>query len=374
MVSPSLSPSFRRLSAFPKRIVVKIGSSLLAREGRIHRPSVRRYVEFLTALRARSEVALVTSGAVASADLEVGPGDALAAKQARAAVGQVHLMEMYRREFARSDLRVGQLLLAETLLKHRLSWLNARNTLMTLFRYGVVPIINENDPVAVEELKFGDNDALGAIVSALVDADLYVILSDVEGLFTDFGTASARLVEEVNKIDASVEREAGGSGSTVGTGGMASKLRAAKIAGRYGVPTLIASGRSPDLLQRVGIDMRGTLFHPERRTVKGPRAWMASALHLGGRLVVDGGAEAALTKKRSSLLPSGVTAVEGRFHAGDLVAVVNEEGREIARGLVNYSSYEVQRIRGKKTHQIAETLGHAAHDEIIHRDHLLTSS
>lgn len=374
---------FRRLPHPIHRIVLKIGSSLITKGGRLHTPSLVRFVDLIVRLRERgAQVALVTSGAVASARHLLPPGHeaTLPEKQALSSVGQVHLMERYRKAFERKKVKVGQVLLSEYVLKHRPSYINARTTFTALNGLGVLPIINENDVMSVEELKFDSNDALGAVVCGLIDADLYVILSDVDGLYRNFGTPQAERLTTVRGVDASIEREAGGSRSAVGTGGMASKVAAARRAGRFGVPTLIASGRHKDLYGALMAEGKGTLFlppdwlgdtSPQLKNHGSKKIWLASTIHTQGRLFVDGGAASALTEKKSSLLPSGIRKVEGDFHAGDVVAIVNASGKELARGVSTYSSYEVRLIQGLKTSEIAAKLGYRNADEVVHRDNLL---
>jgi glutamate 5-kinase len=366
------------LARFPqplKRVIIKIGSSLLTKEKRIDPASIRRYASFIADLRLRGlEVALVSSGAVASAgDLREDPS--LPTRQALASIGQVHLMDRYRRSFEKHKIRVAQVLLSEYLLKDRPSYLNASVTLKTLFKMGVLPIINENDAVSTEELQFGDNDVLGAIVAGLCQADLYIILSDVDGLFLDYGKPHARLLPVVDHISADLEKEAGGSRSSVGRGGMSSKLRAAKLALKFKVPTLISNGRKNKLFQTIFQEGAGTLFLTPGNALRGKKAWIASAINLSGQLILDSGAAEAIRQRGSSLLPSGVVDVKGHFHAGELCLLKNEAGVEIGKGISRYSSYEVEKIKGKKSSEITGILKIAKdrfHKEIIHRDELVT--
>lgn len=357
-----------------KRLVIKVGSSLLTKNGRINAGEIRRYASLIEELhREGYQVALVTSGAVASAGIPA-PSKSLPVRQALASVGQVRLMEIYRKIFEKKKIPVGQVLLSEYLLKHRPSYLNARFTLGTLFELKVLPIINENDVVSTEELKFGDNDTLGAIVAGLIEADLYVILSDVDGLYRDFGTPRQALVERVEVIDAAISKEAGGSGSEVGTGGMASKVRAAKLAFRFGIPTLITNGRASGLRIAILKKNRGTLFVPPlvpENKINRKKTWIASGLNLPGKIHVDSGAEEALLKKSSSLLASGIERVEGNFHSGDVCSVYGKRGREIARGISNFSSYEVRKIMGRHSREIPSLLGETSYEEVIHRDNLV---
>ncbi len=355
----------------PRRLVIKIGSSLLTKNKVIDGDQIARYADLVARLlKEKYEVALVTSGAVASAGLSVAPGS-LPLRQALASVGQVHLMEMYRKVFAKKKIPVGQVLLSEYLLKHRPSYLNASSALRTLFELKVLPIINENDVVSTEELKFGDNDTLGAIVAGLIHADQYVILSDVDGLYRRFGSPEQELIPRVNRIDSHLEKEAGGSGSAVGTGGMASKVRAAKLAFTFAIPTLIMNGRSKDLFGDILGGKKGTLFVPPQSGVNKKKTWIASTINLPGKISVDSGAEEALTRKNSSLLASGVVRVDGNFHSGDICSVLGMRGRVIAKGICNFSSYDLRKIMGRHSREIPMLLGETSYEEVIHRDNLV---
>jgi len=324
------------------------------------------------------EVIIVSSGAIAAGLAKLGlkkaKGMPLSLKQAAAAIGQSGLIRVYERMFAAHGRKVAQILLTRDDLSNRMRFLNARNTLQTLLDYGVIPIINENDTVSVDEIKFGDNDNLSAMVTHLVDADMLVILSDVDGLFTADPRLdpSAVLIPLVKRITAEVERGAGDAQTPVGTGGMRSKLMIAKKLGAYGAPMVIVNGKKNVVLQALfeGRDM-GTLFLPKSEKQESRKYWIAFTVKSKGRLVVDDGGRAALVQRGKSLLPGGVVKVEGSFKVGDCVTCVDLAGNTFARGLVKYSSGQLDRIKGLKTSQIESVLGHKDYDEVIHRDDLV---
>ena len=295
-------------------------------------------------------------------------------KQAAAAVGQSGLMWIYEKTFGAHDKKVAQILLTREDLSSRTRFLNARNTLQTLLEYGVVPIVNENDTVAVDEIKFGDNDNLSGMVVHLADADLLVILSDIDGLYTADPRLlpSATLIPVVEKITAEMERGAGDALTTVGTGGMRSKIMAAKKVGAYGVPMVIINGRKHGSLQALfdGKDI-GTIFLPKEERNRSRQHWIAYTASSNGVVVVDDGGREALVSKGRSLLPGGIVRVEGTFKAGDCVNCSDSRGNIFARGLTKYSSADVDRIKGLRTSQIASVLGHKDYDEVIHRDDLV---
>ena len=326
--------------------------------------------------RAGIEVAVVSSGAVAAArgrfpDLRGRPD--LPAKQMLAAIGQVRLMQLYDRYFNDHRIAVAQALLAPGDLGRRRGYLNARSTLLGLLRNRVVPIINENDVVATEELKFGDNDTLSAVVAGLIDADLLLILTDIAGLFTadPRQNADATLIREVSELSSRIERLAGGSGSRHGTGGMVTKLRAARLATSAGIPIIIADGRVDQAVRRAIDGDIGTRFHAADDRLDARRRWLRA--HLGGKgaIVVDDGASRALLYLGRSLLPIGVTDVVGRFEQGDPVEVRDRQGHTVAYGLTSYASPDVQRIMRIHSECIRATLGYTHGDEVIHRDNLV---
>jgi glutamate 5-kinase len=312
--------------------------------------------------RQGKELVLVSSGAVGAGMGVMGyerrPGE-LAELQACAAVGQSRLMAIYEKLFGEHDLSVAQILLTHEDLEHHERHLNARNTLVTLLRHGIIPIINENDAVSFTELKFGDNDKLSALVASLLPADLLVILTTVDGLIENFGKATARTLPLVERIDSRLETMAGGTDSVTAVGGMASKLQAAKIVVRSGIPLVIASGRKRRSLVRVlaGED-EGTLFVPEPRRLQGRKRWIAFFHHPKGTLVVDPGARKALRENGKSLLPPGISRCDGDFATGEVVRICDQDGTEFARGLAGFSSGE---IRSRELKRV----------EVVHRDNLV---
>lgn len=327
-------------------------------------------------VNAGREVVLVSSGAISAGMSRLGltqPPATIPAQQAVAAIGQGLLMQVYEKLFAEYGHIVAQVLLTREDFTSRQRYLNSRNTFSELLQYGVIPIVNENDTVAVDEIKFGDNDTLSALVAALVGADLLLILSDVDGVYTadPRQDPTARLINTVEDID-SLGVAAGGAGTDRGTGGMATKLQAARIATRSGVPMIIARGSCDNIIHAVlTAQPVGTLFVPEEAKLNSRKRWLAFYQRPRGRVVVDDGAAAALVKAGKSLLPIGVTRVEGSFRKGDLIAVTDLQGREIARGLSNYGADELSRIRGRRSREIEAVLGYKACDEVIHRDNLV---
>lgn len=362
-----------------KRVVIKIGSRVLTAEGE------GLDDVFLAALAGEvahqrekgREVIIVSSGAVAAGvkalGLETRPRT-IPQKQAAAAVGQSKLMQAYERAFSRHELKVAQMLLTRDDLANRLRFLNARATMDALLAFGVVPVINENDTVVVEEIKFGDNDNLSALVSSLVEAHLLIILTDIDGFYDadPRSNPDARLVPLVKAVTREVERAAGGSGSVIGTGGMATKLAAAKRVGRYGVPTLIVNGRKSGTLAEAlaGVEV-GTLILPSGESLNRRKHWIAYTLRPRGRIFIDTGALVALTRHGKSLLPSGVVKVEGDFDRGACVLVCGPDGKEFARGIIDYSRREMEQICGCRSGEIEKCLGYRYGDEIIHRDNLV---
>jgi glutamate 5-kinase len=360
-----------------RRIVVKVGSSVLSNTDGIRHESVARLAHHLTKLHNENkEVVLVTSGAVASGLSRLGlkgRPKTIPGKQAAAAVGQIALMALYERYFSAGDVRVAQILLTHDDLANRQRYLNAKRTMLTLLTAGVVPIVNENDTVAVEEIQFGDNDNLSALVAVLIEADLLVILSDVGGLYDKDPrvSADACLIPIVEQVNDALFAAAGGAG-TLGRGGMVSKLQAAQKAGLSGIPTIVADGRQEDILAAVFDPARevGTLFLPVADRLTSRKHWIAYTLKPAGELVVDAGASQAIRDRGRSLLPPGVRAVQGAFSEGECVTCLDENGRPFARGLVNYSSEALERIKGVHTNKVEQILGYKISDEVIHRDDL----
>jgi glutamate 5-kinase len=368
-----------RLLRRVRRAVVKIGSNVLAGPSGLRRERVRALAGEIAAESAGGrQIVVVTSGAVAAGASRLGregPGRGrIEWRQAAAAVGQIGLMAAYERAFAAHERQVAQVLLTHADLADRRRYLNARHTLLTLLDLGVVPIVNENDTVAVEELRFGDNDNLSALTAALVEADVLVMLSDVEGLYTSDPRLDpeASVVRVARAGDEVVERAAGPARSGVGTGGMASKVAAARKAAAAGIPPVIADGTRDGVLAAV-FDAEaetGTLVLADGDPLTRRKHWIAYTLKPAGILRVDAGAERAVARGGRSLLPSGVRVVEGTFGVGDCVRCVDPEGREFARGLVNYSAVELEKIKGAHTRDIERLLGYKGSDEVIHRDDL----
>jgi glutamate 5-kinase len=367
-----------RLLRRVRRAVVKVGSNVLAGPAGLRRERIRALAGEIAALVAGGrQIVVVTSGAVAAGMARVGrPATRLEGRQAAAAVGQISLMAAYERAFAAHEDRVvAQVLLTHADLADRRRYLNARHTLRTLLTLGVIPIVNENDTVAVEELQFGDNDNLSAQTASLIEADLLVMLTDVAGLHTGDPRldAGATLVPVVRTDDALFARGAGPAQSTVGTGGMASKLAAARKAAAAGIPTVIADGTRDGVLGAVfdpGAEI-GTLVVVDGDRLARRKHWIAYTLKPSGTLRVDAGAERAVTEGGRSLLPSGVHTVEGAFGVGDCVRCLGPDGREFARGLVNYAAAELGKIKGAHTRDIERLLGYKGSDEVIHRDDLV---
>jgi glutamate 5-kinase len=366
-----------------KRVVVKVGSALLRDpQGGLRESVVAHIVQQLCALRHQGhEVLLVSSGAVALGIQVLGTQGiprTIVYQQAAAAIGQSHLIWTYERLFGVFQQKVAQILLTHEDLRSRTRYLNARNTLLTLLQYGVIPIINENDTVSVEEIRFGDNDTLSAMVCNLVDADILVILTHLEGLYTADPRLhpEATLISVVEKIDARVEAMASSATHQTGRGGMASKIRAAKIAGSNGIHTYIANGIHPDaVLRLLAGDQVGTHILPPAPTrLSSRKRWIGYALKARGEVVVNEGAKFALTTQGKSLLPAGVIKVSGDFRFGDPVICVDTTAHRFAQGLVNYSAVELQAISGQQTAYIETILGYKGADEVIHRDNLVVFS
>jgi glutamate 5-kinase len=366
-----------RLAA-ARRVVVKVGSALLVEgsTGRVNRAWLDSLAEDLAAIRARGqEVVLVSSGAIALGRRELGLAAGrlkLEESQAAAAVGQIRLAHAWKEVLEQRGFTVAQVLLTLGDTEERRRYLNARNTLTTLLRLGAIPVINENDTVATAEIRYGDNDRLGARVAQMVSADCLVLLSDVDGLYTADPTRDpdARFVAEVLRITPEIEAMAGGSSSEVGSGGMATKVMAAKIAVAAGCSLCIAAGRELNPLRRVEAGARCTWFVAEASPVTVRKQWIAGLLRPAGELAVDEGAVRAL-RAGKSLLPAGVVQVKGRFDRGDAVLVRDPRGVEIARGLAAYSSADAERIRGRRSAELEALLGYRGRDEMIHRDDLV---
>jgi glutamate 5-kinase len=346
------------------RIVVKLGTGVLTDSRK--QPDLAQMGQLVAQVaeqrQAGREIVLVSSGAVGAGMGALGyekrPSD-LAELQACAAVGQSRLMAIYEKLFGAHGLSVAQILLTHDDLEHHERHLNARNTLVTLLSHGVVPIINENDVVSFTELKFGDNDKLSALVASLLPADLLIVLTSVDGVLEDFGKANARTIPVIERVDEALEQKAGGTDSATSVGGMASKIQAAKIAIRSGIPLVIASGRKKGVLARVVAgEEEGTLFVPRPTRLQGRKRWIAFFHHPKGALFVDAGAKKALREGGKSLLPPGVTRCDGEFAAGEVVRICDLDGTEFARGIAGFDAAE---IKGRKL----------THVEVVHRDNLV---
>ncbi|MFP5462349.1 MAG: glutamate 5-kinase [Gammaproteobacteria bacterium] len=362
-----------------RRIVVKVGSSLVTDEGRgLDAAAISQWGEQIARLRGMGkDVVMVSSGAIAEGMKRLGwakrPKE-MHEQQAAAAVGQMGLAQVYESCFREHGLATAQVLLTHDDLADRKRYLNARSTLLTLLQLGVVPIINENDTVVTDEIKFGDNDTLGALVTNLIDADCLVILTDQQGLFTadPRRDPQAKLLSQVAAGDPVLETMAGGAGSSIGKGGMITKVLAARRAASGGAHTVVASGREPAVLVRLaqGEDI-GTQFVAQTPRLAARKKWMADHLQLRGSVRIDAGAVRAVQREGKSLLPIGVIDVIGDFERGEVVACLDPEGREIARGLINYSSSEARRIMRRPSAEIEGILGFVEESELIHRDNLV---
>ncbi len=359
-------------------IIVKVGTSTLTgRTRRLSRPAMLELVRQIVALRARgNRVVLVSSGAMAAGREILGHPDMpnhLPAKQMLSAVGQGHLMEVYGLLFGLYDVRIGQVLLTHDDLSHRTRYLNARDTLQTLLAFGIVPVVNENDTVAVEEIKVGDNDNLSAMIAVMLNAALLVLLTDQDGLYDRDPRLDpeARLITRVDTIDEGIFALAGARVSGLGVGGMATKIQAAQLATRSGTRTVIANGEAPDVLLRIAAgETVGTAFVPALGHIESRKRWML-AERPQGTLKIDAGAARVLLREGASLLPVGIKKMTGSFDRGAVVRVENAEGHALAKGLVNYGSAELEKVIGQRSDSIAGILGYTYGDEAIHRDNLV---
>ncbi|HZK18187.1 MAG TPA: glutamate 5-kinase [Clostridia bacterium] len=360
------------------RLLVKIGTSSLTYEtGKLNISQLEKLVRELADLHNQGkEVILVSSGAVGAGLGRLG-WDAkprtIPEKQAAAAVGQGALLHMYEKLFAEYGVTVGQILLTREDFSDRRRFLNARNCLEVLMRYGVIPVINENDTVSIDELRFGDNDMLAALVAGCTDADLVIILSDIDGFYAGNPRENpdARLIDFIEEITPDIEELAGGAGSKSATGGMISKLNAAKVTMHSGIPMVLARATEGGVISRiVNGDPLGTIFLPEGKLVNKKR-WIAYGSTVQGKVFVDAGAARAILRHGKSLLPSGVTGVEGVFEMGNTVSIIGPGGGEIARGVASYSCEDIAKIKGLQTDEIEKVLGRKDYDEIIHRNNLV---
>lgn len=361
------------------RVVIKVGSSTIAYpNGLLNLNRIDSLARQLSDLQNRGiEILLVSSGAIGAGMGKLGLTDrpsTIPDKQACAAVGQGILMHMYEKSFSEYSQTVAQILLTKEDITHRKRFLNARNALFALIGMGVIPIINENDAVAVEEIKIGENDTLSALVASLVEADLLIILSDIDGLYNCNPSTNkdAKLISWVDTITSETENCASGSGSNLGTGGMISKIEAAKVATSSGTPMVIVNGDSPQILNDVlaGKEV-GTWFKQKERRLHARKRWIALGTASRGTLIVDSGAAGALSNGENSLLSSGILRVKGVFAEGMIVSIVDENDKEIGRGMVNYNSFEIDAIKGLKSSEIEKKLGYKNYDEVIHINNMV---
>lgn len=355
-----------------KVIVVKIGTNIITYpDGKIDLGQIENLASQVSDLKGNGiRVIIVTSGAIGAGMAELGlkkrPRD-ISELQMCAAIGQGRLIEAYSQVFKKKGYIVAQILLTSEDLRSRSRFLNARNTMLRLLDRGIIPIVNENDTVAVEEIKFGDNDRLSALVANLVQADLLIVLSDVDGLYDREG----HVIQRVSRITKEIEDLCGKSTSILGTGGMKTKLEAARIVTRAGESMIIANGRTPGVLERIFRgEPIGTYFEPHVEGLTARKRWLAFFTKPHGNIIIDRGAEEALIKRGKSLLASGIVEVRGNFKVGDVVNIISQDGKRIACGLVNYSSGELEKIKGLKTSQIQGVLGYKTSDEVVHRNNM----
>jgi glutamate 5-kinase len=362
-----------------KRLVVKIGSNIIADVNKgLDTKRIASIASEISELQDTGyDIVIVSSGAIAAGmrklALKEKPKD-IKFKQAAAAVGQSSLMWAYERSFGDYGKKVAQVLLTRDDFSDRKKYINSKNTILTLLSYGIIPIINENDTVATDEIKFGDNDYLASLVAGLIEAERFIILSDVEGLYTEDPrhSAKAKVIEHVEEITPELEKIADSAGSAVGTGGMYSKIIAAKRAVNHGIIVHIISGRKDGLITSLMKGNHyGTVFKPRKEKLSSKKGWIAYGSRSKGSIVIDEGAVRALIQGGKSLLPSGIISVEGDFEIGDAVYCIDSKGNRIAKGLSNYSSLEFGKIKGRKTSEIEKVLGYKYSDEAIHRDNLV---
>ncbi len=366
-------------AAQTRRWVIKIGSALLTDNGEgLALAALDHWVEQIAALKhAGHDIVLVSSGAVAEGITRLGWNtrpEALHDLQAAAAVGQAGLIQAYEARFNQYQLTTAQILLVHEDLSSRTRYLNARQTLQSLLQYNVIPIVNENDSVATDEIRFGDNDTLAGQVANLIDADTLVILTDQHGVYNDDPRShpDATLIAECDVHDSMLDQAAKDGSGSLGRGGMTTKIKAARLAARSGASTIIANGLEPNVISRLANDESiGTLLCNKRKPIAPRKQWLSGSLTVQGSLTLDDGAVRVLSQSGSSLLPVGVTSVDGRFRRGELVSCLNSQGKEIARGLVNYNSDEAIKIAGQSSKQLKNILGYGGDEEIIHRDNLV---
>jgi glutamate 5-kinase len=367
-----------QILARTRRVVIKVGSAVMTTAEGLNHAFINGLTDNIAQLLKKdTEVILVSSGAIAAGFKKIGlpaKPTAIPQKQAVAAIGQTTLMQNYEQAFDRHGVKVAQLLLTRNDLANRQRYLNARNTLFTLLNWRVIPIINENDTVAVEEIQFGDNDNLSALISSLVQAELLIILTDIDGLYDQDPREhdDACRLSLVEKIDSQLERAAGRQPGVIGSGGMFSKIQAAKKAASVGIPTIIAHGLKPNIIERIFAgEEEGTLILSPAAKMRSRQYWLAYTTNPAGDIVVDDGARQVLRFQGKSLLPAGVVGVKGRFTAGAAVRLVDTNGEVIGIGLSNYSANDLACIKGLKTCDIKQSLGFKGYDEVVHRDNMV---
>ena len=362
-----------------KRIVIKVGTSTLTdKRGMLDRSYLTSLASQIAGLKSKgADVLLVTSGAIRAGMEKLGMSErpkTMPEKQAAAAVGQGLLMQVYSEVFGLHGISVGQVLLTREDFGDRRRYLNARNTMLTLFRHGIVPIVNENDTVAVDEIRVGDNDNLAALVASSLEADLLILLSDVSGLYdADPGkSSSAKVISVVTELDDKIRTAAGDAGSSDGTGGMRTKLDAAEIAMNSGIIMFVADGRQSNVITEIAAGKQiGTAFIPKEECLRSRKRWIAFGAPVKGGITVNDGAKKMICERGKSLLAAGITGVEGKFSSGDMVKVLDKDGNSFACGFVNYNAGELERIKGKQSSEIEKVLGYKDFDEVIHRDNMV---
>jgi glutamate 5-kinase len=362
-----------------RRVVIKVGSAILTSADGLDQQVIGNLAREISFLHdSGREVILITSGAVAAGKRKLGfddrHGPTIRQKQALAAIGQSRLMHDYDEAFARYGKNIAQILLTHADLADRKRYLNVRNTLLTLFDFGVIPVVNENDSVSSEELKFSDNDTLGALLANLIEAEMFICLTDVDALYdrNPLTDPDARPIYTVAEVTPEIEAMAGNSKSVLGTGGMQSKIRAAKMVSSGGGSSFIGPGRRPDILKHLfSGEMVGTFFLPKREKMQSRKRWLAYVLKPKGTVTLDEGACTAITRMGKSLLPSGILRVDGVFGVGDPVTCIDRDQHPVAIGLTNFSSANIQKIKGLRSDNIARILGYKYCDEVMHRDNLV---
>ena len=357
-------------------IVIKLGSSLITKNGKINKENIERFVSLIERLWSDGyRVLLVSSGAIACANYPSNKKPDQITKHALASIGQVSLMNIYRKAFEKYGRRIGQILFSRDSIEKRSSYLNARQTIIQLLDMGVIPIINENDPLATNEIKFGENDILGALISGLLNADLYIIFSDVDGFYKNWNGENSQRLRIVNKVTKSLKKEALGKGSDNAVGGMITKLRAIELVEKFNIPTLLTSGNVSSLYENVFENHKGTLFITDKLKnsqvkIKSKKRWLLSYKETIGKIVIDEGAVKAM-KLNKSLLAKGIKNHEGHFKNGDILDIVDNQSNIVARGITRFSSDELNKIRGHSSDEFENILGHSVSQEVIHRSDLV---